>query len=163
MRCVSSSINLPPMPGTSCASAVSSRPAPGLSQRELSGPLTSTLRFLTIAPAQQSAGPSLSFLPFEQEDTMAQSHGPKPFVLTSFNSTITHSESWHCFGRNFALAYIRAYLRVATGRCLCSPFPTLSSVGATVSQPYLPFGQYQASLGHTPLFPTVSPAHTLVR
>jgi hypothetical protein len=35
--------------------------------------------------------------------------------------------------------------------------------GATISRPYLPFGRYQASLGHRRLFHTVSPAHTLVR
>ncbi|MGH8624254.1 MAG: hypothetical protein ACREYC_02900, partial [Gammaproteobacteria bacterium] len=28
------------------------------------------------------------------------------------------------------------------------------------SQPYLPFGRYQASLGHRRFFRTVSPAHT---
>ena len=116
-----------------------------------------------FVPTQQSAGPSLSSLPFEQNDTMAQGHDPKPFVLTSFNSTITHSESWHRIDWNFAFAYIHTYLQAALGRYLCSPFPTLSSVGATISQPYLPFGRYQASLGHTRLFPTVSPAHTLVR
>ena len=36
-------------------------------------------------------------------------------------------------------------------------------MSVTISQPYLPLGRYQASLGHSRLFPTVSPAHTLVR
>ena len=39
----------------------------------------------------------------------------------------------------------------------------LSAAGATSSRPYLPPGRYQASLGHSRLFSTVSPAHTLVR
>ena len=88
---------------------------------------------------------------------------PKPFALTSFLSTIPRSDSWHRIGWNFACAYIHTYFPAAAGRCLCSPFPTLSSVGATISRPYLPFRRYQASLGHTCLFPTVSPANTLVR
>ena len=55
------------------------------------------------------------------------------------------------------------FLPVAPGRCLRSRFPTLSSAGAVPSRPYLPFGRYQASLGHPRLFSTVSPANTLVR
>jgi hypothetical protein len=51
----------------------------------------------------------------------------------------------------------------AVGQCLCSPFLALSSASATPSRPYLPFGPYQVSLGHVCLFPTVSPAHTVVR
>jgi hypothetical protein len=53
--------------------------------------------------------------------------------------------------------------RRALGRCLSSRLPALSSAGATSSRPYLPLGRYQASLGHSRLFSTVSPAHTLVR
>jgi hypothetical protein len=93
----------------------------------------------------------------------ASSRGPRPFVLTSFLSNTPRSDSWHRLGRNFASAYIRTYLPVALGRGLCSPFPTLSSVGVTRFRPYPPFGRYQVSLGHARLFPTVSPAHTVVR
>jgi hypothetical protein len=88
---------------------------------------------------------------------------PRPFALTSFLSSMPRSDSWHRLGRNFARAYIRAYLPVASGRGLCSPLPALSSAGVTRCRPYLPFGRYQVSLGHPRLFPTVSPAHTLVR
>jgi hypothetical protein len=52
---------------------------------------------------------------------------------------------------------------VAPGQGLYSPLPALSSAGVTRSRPYLPLGQYQVSLGHPRLFPTVSPAHTVVR
>jgi len=40
---------------------------------------------------------------------------PRPFVLTSFLSTIPRSDSWHRIGWNFAFAYIRTYLPVAAG------------------------------------------------
>lgn len=86
-----------------------------------------------------------------------------PFVVIPFMGTIPQSDSWHRIGWNFANAYIHAYPQVASGRCLCSLFPALSSTGVTSSQPYLPLGQYQVSLGHTRFFPTVSPANTLVR
>jgi hypothetical protein len=47
---------------------------------------------------------------------------------------------------------------------VCVPrLPALSSAGVPRSRPYLPLGRYQASLGHPRLFPTVSPAHTMVR
>src|SRR6266404_9461988 len=51
----------------------------------------------------------------------------------------------------------------AVGRSLSSPLLALSSASATPSRPYLPVGHYQVSLGHLSLFPTVSPAHTVVR
>lgn len=122
-----------------------------------------TCRFHVAIPIQQSVGPSLTDRPFEPNDTTAQGSDPGSFVLVPFNSTIPHSESWHRFGRNFALAYIRTYLwGLQSDVCVhCSP--ALSSAGATISQTYLPFGRYQASLGHRRLFPTVSPANTLVR
>ena len=139
-----------------------STPGQGLSQRELSSLMTLTHCFPMVVSTQQSMGPSLAALPFGQGATLAQGQGPKPFALTSFNS-IPHSDSWHCIDRNFAFAYIRIYLPVALGRCLYSPLLTLSPVSATISRPYLPLGRYQASLGHKRFFPTVSPAHTLVR
>jgi len=159
----SSSYNLLPNGWHAHVSTVSSTAGLGLSQRELSSDLPSTLRFHMFVSTQQSVGPSLSTRPFGQGDTMARGHSPKPFVLTSFKSTITHSDSWHRIDRNFAFAYIRIYLPMASGRCLYSLLLTLSSVSVTISRPYLPFGRYQASLGHTRFFPTVSPAHTLVR
>ena len=97
------------------------------------------------------------------EDLAAPGRDQRPFVGASFLSTIPQSDSWHRFGWTFALAYIRTYLSGALGRRLLSLFPTLSSVGAALSRPYLPLGLYQASLGHPRFFHTVSPAHTLVR
>src|SRR5215469_596665 len=79
--------------------------------------------------------------PFDDDD-------PKPFALTSFKSTMPRSDSWHCIGRNFACAYIRTYRRrLQAGLCvLC--LLALSSASVALFQPYLPFGQYQASLSH---------------
>src|SRR6516165_3594800 len=79
--------------------------------------------------------------PFDDDD-------PKPFALTSFKSTMPRSDSWHCIGRNFAFAYIRTYRRrlQAGLRVLC--LLALSSASVALFQPYLPFGQYQASLSH---------------
>ena len=88
---------------------------------------------------------------------------PEPFVPTPFQSTVPRSDSWHRIGRNFAHAYIRTYRRVAPGRALHSLLLALSSASVALFQPYLPLGRYQASLSHLTLFPTVSPAHTLVR
>ena len=88
---------------------------------------------------------------------------PEPFVPTPFQSTVPRSDSWHRIGWNFALAYIHTYLLVASGRRLRSLLPALSSAGVARSRPYLPLGRYQVSLGHPRLFPTVSPAHTVVR
>ena len=115
--------------------------------------------------SQQSTGPSPSDGPFGRAGAAAPvGSDPRPFVLASFLSTIPRSDSWHRFGRNFTLRLISApTVPVASGRCLCSLFPALSSAGVTISRPYLPSGRYQASLGHTCLFPTVSPANTLVR
>src|SRR4051794_12979729 len=39
----------------------------------------------------------------------------------------------------------------------------LSSASVALFRPYLPLGRYQVSLSYLTLFPTVSPAHTLVR
>jgi len=77
--------------------------------------------------------------------------------------SMPRSDSWHRMGWNFALAYIHTYLLVASGRCLRSLLPALSFAGVARSRPYLPLGRYQVSLGHPRLFPTVSPAHTVVR
>jgi hypothetical protein len=94
--------------------------------------------------------------PFNDDD-------PRPFALISFKSTAPRSDSWHRFGRNFARAYIRAYRRMASGWALLSPLLALSSASVALFQPYLSAGRYQASLSHRRIFPTVSPAHTLVR
>jgi hypothetical protein len=83
--------------------------------------------------------------------------------VASFLRSMPRSDSWPRVGRNCAPAYIRADLPVAPGRCVCSRFPALSSAGVTGSRPYRPLGPYQVSLGHPRLFPTVSPAHTVVR
>jgi hypothetical protein len=88
---------------------------------------------------------------------------PEPFVPTPFQSTVPRSDSWHRIGRNFAHAYIRTYRRVAPGRALHSLLLALSSASVALFQPYLPLGRYQVSLSYLTLFPTVSPAHTLVR
>src|SRR3954447_13555017 len=88
---------------------------------------------------------------------------PEPFVPTPFQSTVPRSDSWHRIGRNFARAYIRTYRRVAPGRALHSLLLALSSASVALFQPYLPLGRYQVSLSYLTLFPTVSPAHTLVR
>jgi hypothetical protein len=94
--------------------------------------------------------------PFNDDD-------PRPFALISFKSTAPRSDSWHRLGRNFARAYIRAYRRMASGWALLSPLLALSSASVALFQPYLSAGRYQASLSHRRIFPTVSPAHTLVR
>ena len=77
-----------------------------------------------------------------------QGDDPRPFVLTSFKSTSSRSDSWHRIGRNFACAYIRTYLQVAPGRALRSLFLALSSASVALSQPYLLSGQYQVSLSY---------------
>ena len=118
---------------------------------------------LRSCPTPPSTGPSPSVAPFEYAGAATHGRDPRPFILTSFLSTAPRSDSWHRIGQNFAFAYICTYLALALGRCLPSPLPALSSAGAAISQPYLSRGRYQASLGHRHLFPTVSPAHTLVR
>ena len=84
---------------------------------------------------------------------------PEPFVPTPFQSTVPRSDSWHRIGWNFAHAYIRTYRRVAPGRApCCSPFRlrVIPAIPAPWTIPGLAFR-------HLTLFPTVSPAHTLVR
>jgi hypothetical protein len=149
--------------GGSCRSTVSSLLGLGLSPKELSNAPALTHCFWTLPHAQLRTGPSPSALPFGPSSVVAHSNAPSPFVLTAFLSTVPRSDSWQRLGWNFASAYIHTYLRVALGQCLSSPLPALSSAGATPSRPYLPFGPYQVSLGHVCLFPTVSPAHTVVR
>src|SRR4051795_11666162 len=51
----------------------------------------------------------------------------------------------------------------ASGRALRCLFLALSFASVALFQPYLPDGRYQAFPGSLTLFPTVSPAHTLVR
>ncbi len=115
-------------------------------------------------PAQQSTGPSPSTRPFWVTlASLAHGRAPRVSAVPSFLSTMPCSDSWHRIGWNFARAYIHPYLLVASGRRLCSLLPALSSAGVTRFRPYLPLGRYQVSLGHPRLFPTVSPAHTLVR
>jgi len=149
--------------GESCRSTVSSLPGLGLSLKELSNAPALTHCFWTLSHAQLSTGPSPSALPFGPSSVVAHRNAPQPFALTAFLSTVPRSDSWQRLGWNFASAYIHTYRRAALGRCLSSPLPALSSAGATASRPYLPFGRYQVSLGHVPLFSTVSPAHTVVR
>jgi hypothetical protein len=112
---------------------------------------------------QLSAGPSPSARPFEPDSAVAPRQRSAAF----------------CFGRVpeyptplRLLAPPRLQLRSrfyphlppgALGRGWCSLLPALSSAGVTPSHPYLPLGQCQVSLGHLGLFPTVSPAHTVVR
>ena len=116
-----------------------------------------------LCHAPLSMGPSPSARPFGPSSVVAPGNAPPPFVLTALVSTVPHSDSWQRLGSNFARAYIHTYLQAAIGRCLSSPLPALSCAGATPSRPYLPLGPYQLSLGHVCLFPTVSPAPTVVR
>ena len=88
---------------------------------------------------------------------------PRPFALISFMSNMPRSDSWHRIGQNFAH---RLYLHLPHGGSRSKLVFAVSAWfpgGATISRPYLPLGRYQASLGHRRFFPTVSPAHTLVR
>jgi hypothetical protein len=117
----------------------------------------------SVSHAQQRTGPSPAAGPFAPSSAATRGSDPRRCAVTSFLSRMPRSDSWHRLGRNFALAYIRAYLPVASGRGLCALFPALSSAGVTRSRPYLPLGPYQVSLGHPRLFPTVSPAHPVVR
>ena len=135
----------------------------GLSPRELSNLPVPTHRFPHVSHAQQSTGPSPSARPFASGGAAAPGNGRRPFALASFLSHMPRSDSWHRLGRNFAHAYSCAHRPVASGRGLCSLLPALSSAGVTRCRPDLPCGRYQVSLGHPRLFPTVSPAHTVVR
>ena len=147
----------------SCRFPVSSALMLGLAPMELSNfpMLTHCLRATLTLNKVRGLPPPMHLL--STPAPLLTGSDPRPFVLTSFLSTIPRSDSWHRIGWNFAYAYIRTYLTVAAGRCLCSLLLTLSSVSVTRSQPHLPLGRYQASLGHSRLFPTVSSAHTLVR
>jgi hypothetical protein len=91
---------------------------------------------------QQSMEASPSVKTFGLDGVAADKHvpcsqvstsNPRLFALISFMSTILQSDSWHRIGWNFAFAYIQTYLVVASGQCLCSLFPALSSAGVTVS------------------------------
>src|SRR5207249_2401584 len=93
----------------------------------------------------------------------APGNAPPPLAPTAFLSTVPRSDSWQRVGWHFACAYIHPYLRMVPGRWLRFRLPALSSAGVAASRPYLPCGPYQVSLGHVPLFPTVSPAPTVVR
>ena len=115
------------------------------------------------SPTQRSTGPSPSPEPFAPGGAAARGSDPRLFVVATFLSHMPRSDSWHRFGWNFARASIHTYLPAASGRGLRSLWPALSSAGVARFRPYLPLGRYQVSLGHTRLFPTVSPAHTLVR
>ena len=108
-------------------------------------------------------GPSPSAEPFGPRSAAAHGSGPRLYAQASFVSSMPRSDSWHRMSWNFASASIHADLLVASGRWVRSLVPTLSSVGVALSRPYLPLGRYQVSLGHPRLFPTVSPAHTVVR
>src|SRR5215510_3038425 len=112
---------------------------------------------------QHSTGPFPSARPFGPSSAATHGSGPRLCARASFMSSMPRSDSWHRMGWNFALAYIHTYLLVASGRCLRSLLPALSFAGVALSRPYLPLGRYQVSLGHPRLFPTVSPAHTVVR
>src|SRR6516165_8476814 len=88
---------------------------------------------------------------------------PEPFVLIPFKSTSPRSDSWHRIGRNFACAYIRTYPWPASGWALRSRLLALSSARVALFQPYLAFGRCPGLPESLTFFPTVSPAHTLVR
>jgi hypothetical protein len=111
----------------------------------------------------QSARPSPSGGPLAPDGAAAPGHEPRPFVLTSFLRSTPRADSWPRFGRNCAAASSRADLLGASGRGVCSLLPALSSAGGTRCRPYRPLGRDQVFLGHTRLFPPVSPAHTGVR
>jgi len=93
-----------------CCSTVSSVLVLGLSRRELSNLPLPTPCFPALPLLNRVRGlPPPTYL----LDTLALlllGSNPRPFVLSSFMSTIPHSDSWHRIGKNFAFAYIPAYL-----------------------------------------------------
>ena len=151
----------PPVPID--ASRVSSMPAQGLSLCEL---IRTSVMYSPV-PRHSALSHSGAFplrtafwvrpaSPFHDDD-------PRPFALISFTSTAPRSNSWHRIGRNFARAYIRAYRRMASGWALLSPLLALSSASVALFQPYPLRRTIPGLLSHRRIFPTVSPAHTLVR
>ena len=113
--------------------------------------------------SQQSTGPSPSAVPFEHLSAAALGNDPSPFALSLFMSTIPRSESWHRFGRNFAFRLYPHLPHGSSRSMFVFPVSRPFVCGCHNISTILPLGQYQASLGHTRLFPTVSPANTLVR
>ena len=137
-------------------------PRLGLSLRELSK-FTISPRFPSLAHSRLSTGTSPSNGPFGPASAAARSNDPRPYVcrlVPEYYSPIRFLTPRRPEFRSRLYPHLP---RRALGRCLSSRLPALSSAGATSSRPYLPLGRYQASLGHSRLFSTVSPAHTLVR
>ena len=142
--------------------AASFVPRLGLSLRELSK-FTISPRFPSLAHSRLSTGTSPSNGPFGPASAAARSNDPRPYVcrlVPEYYSPIRFLTPRRPEFRSRLYPHLP---RRALGRCLSSRLPALSSAGATSSRPYLPLGRYQASLGHSRLFSTVSPAHTLVR
>ena len=142
--------------------AASFVPRLGLSLRELSK-FTISPRFPSLAHSRLSTGTSPSNGPFGPASAAARSNDPRPYVcrlVPEYYSPIRFLTPRRPEFRSRLYPHLP---RRALGRCLSSRLPALSSAGATSSRPYLPPGRYQASLGHSRLFSTVSPAHTLVR
>ena len=130
--------------------------------RELSK-FTISPRFPSLAHSQLSTGTSPSNGSFGPATAAARSNDPRPYVcrlVPEYYSPIRFLAPRRPEFRFRLYPYLPCG---ALGRCLSSRLPALSSAGATSSRPYLPPGRYQASLGHSLLFSTVSPAHTLVR
>jgi hypothetical protein len=99
-----------------------------------------------MTSAQQSTRPSPSARLFVPGSAAARGRRPRACVLPTFLSTIPRSDSWPRVGRHFARAYIRAYLLVAPGRGVCSPWArpfvcgghTISTIPAARTLPGLP-------------------------
>jgi hypothetical protein len=96
-----------------------------------------TRPFLVVGSATQHGAFPLRTAFWVRSASPFQDDDPRPFALISFKSTAPRSDSWHRFGRNFAHAYIRTYLRVASGRALHSLLLALSSASVALFQPYL--------------------------
>jgi hypothetical protein len=148
----------------SCLGSVSSGSGLGLSPRELSNCLLLTHRVGAFPLHSEAQGlpPPPSLL--GDGSAPAPGWGLRACAGLSFLSNTPCSDSWHRLGWNFAA---RLYPHLPSGGSrLPFVFPVGPPFRLRVSQyrnPPFPVGRYQASLGHTCVFPTVSPAHTVVR
>jgi hypothetical protein len=148
-----------PSPASPAAVRVSSMSAQGLSLCELIRTSAMYSPLLRRSTLPHSTGPSPSDRPFGRD---RRRHSPVTirsllFRLRSRVPCPDPTPDTASVGTSLTL------ISAPTAGWLQAGLPVARPFVCELFQPYLPLGRYQVSLSYLTLFPTVSPAHTLVR
>ena len=148
-----------PSPASPAAVRVSSMSAQGLSLCELIRTSAMYSPLLRRSTLPHSTGPSPSDWPFGRD---RRRHSPVTirsllFRLRSRVPCPDPTPGTASAGTSLTL------ISAPTAGWLQAGLPVARPFVCELFQPYLPLGRYQVSLSYLTLFPTVSPAHTLVR